>query len=159
MGRRPGPADPGERPHDGRPSRAGLRPARRRQAGRDRDPVFDSFSDSCRLDPGSTRDAVAAAFGSGLTDPPTDAAVRAIWEILRPGEAPGPSSVAVKHDGIELEGSLGVAAPASEIMLLEYAQGMPAADTGWGLAATPARIAPLLAARNRGEAITERLPT
>ncbi|WP_298967512.1 histidine-type phosphatase [uncultured Methylobacterium sp.] len=124
----------------------------------DRDPVFDSFSDTCRLDRDATRAAITAAFGSGLTDPATDDAVRAVWAILRPGETPGPSSVTVKHDGVHLEGALGVAAPASEIMLLEYAEGLPPTAIGWGLAATPARIAPLLAARNRGEAITARLP-
>ncbi|RVU19785.1 histidine-type phosphatase [Methylobacterium oryzihabitans] len=123
-----------------------------------RDPVFDSFSETCRLDPEATRAAIAETFGGGLTDPATDTAVRAVWAILRPGETPGPSSVAVKHDGVELKGPLSVAAPASEIMLLEYAQGLPPAEIGWGLATTPAQIGPLLPARNRGEAITGRLP-
>jgi len=94
-------------------------------------------------------------------------ALAALNQILMPG-CTGERCALVGETHVsasgKIEGPLSTAATLSENLLLEYAQGMPDKDVGWGRAASPAKIAavmplhemesdltratPLLAARN-----------
>lgn len=124
-----------------------------------KDAVFDSTGGACRLEDGAARKAVAAfTKDKGIIDPASAEAIRRVWSILRPGEKPGPSSFQVTPGGISISGALSVAAQASEIFLLQYAENMPVADVGWGAAADPAVLAVVLPARNRLADLSRRLP-
>lgn len=54
------------------------------------------------------------------------------------------ASVTVKGDGATLNGPVSIGSITSEIFLLEYAQGMPSEQVGWGRASKPEQIVPLL---------------
>lgn len=124
-----------------------------------KDKVFDSTGGACRLEDKAARKAVAAFTGNkGIMDPAAAEAIRRVWSILKPGEAPGPSSFKVTPGGITISGALSVAAQVSEIFLLQYAENMPVADVGWGAAADPAVLAVLLPARDRLADLSRRLP-
>jgi 4-phytase/acid phosphatase len=49
-----------------------------------------------------------------------------------------------RDNGVALSGPLHVGATLSEMLLLEYAQGMPADQVGWGAAASPSAIAAVI---------------
>lgn len=57
-----------------------------------------------------------------------------------------PSELTVGDEGsrIRLSGPIGIGSMASEVFLLQYAQGFPATEVGWGRAATPQAIQPLM---------------
>jgi 4-phytase/acid phosphatase len=57
-----------------------------------------------------------------------------------------PSELTVGDEGsrIRLSGPIGIGSMASEVFLLQYAQGFPASEVGWGRAATPQAIQPLM---------------
>ncbi|MFG1479007.1 histidine-type phosphatase [Xanthobacter sp. V4C-4] len=132
---------------------------RHRPAGA-RDAVFGGAGGACTLDPDEGRAAVTALVGGEdlLLDEASDAAVRRVIALLAPPQPLAPTGFEVKPGGVSLTGALSVATPASEIFLLEYAQGMPAGDVAWGAGGDSAALAPLLAARNRGALIARGVP-
>ncbi len=131
-----------------------------------RDPVFHFPGPACNLDEAAARksldNAIASPQGPSLADPSALAAIQSVDKILRPvgarslaGDA---SSAVIDKSGIRLTGPLAVAASVSEIFLLQYAQDLPVAQVGWGEAADPAQLEPLLAARRRSAMLTRSLP-
>jgi 4-phytase/acid phosphatase len=54
-----------------------------------------------------------------------------------------PSALLDDKNGIRLRGPIAIGSTISEIFVLEYAQGMPANDVGFGIASTPEAIRPL----------------
>ncbi|TCT05085.1 histidine-type phosphatase [Aquabacter spiritensis] len=124
------------------------------------DPLFHGLQAACKLDPDAASAAVLAVTGTrdDLADPASAAAVRRIWDVLGRRDAPGPSSFKADAHGIRLTGPLSVAASASEVFVLEYAENMPLADVAWGTVPAPDALAPLLASRIRATNLTRRLP-
>lgn len=128
-----------------------------------RDPLFDSAGGACVLQPEDTAQALRAALGpdGALADAASAAAIPQFLAILKPGAPvppPASSGFEVKPLAIAITGPLGEAAAAGEIFLLEYAQGFAPADVAWGQASDAARLAPLLAPRNRLSELARRLP-
>lgn len=126
------------------------------QANLDRgDPLFHAAeSGQCRLDPQAVRTAIGARLGPGGFDALQRhyaASLARMDEILAFASSPRcthastasaaacslatlPTRLQLDDSGrhIRLDGSLGIASTVSEVFLLEYAQGMPAADVAWG---------------------------
>lgn len=68
------------------------------------------------------------------------------------------NAIRAEPEGIRLEGGLMAAATVGENILLEYVEGFPADQVGWGQAASPEALGKLLAPRNRYLDITKRTP-
>lgn len=115
-----------------------------------KDPLFDAIETGiCPIDPEAARKAVIVAAGGDLNapDPAIEAAKAALYDILSPPPArhacvddkgacflSGSNTVQGSPEGLKLEGSLATASTMAENLLLEYSQGMPAKDVGWGRA-------------------------
>ena len=128
-----------------------------------RDPLFRRVGKQCRYDPKALAEAVRAGFGPAgeLVDPASARAIAGVSAILRPEGPPldpAASTFVASPTGVLLKGPLAIAADAAEIFLLEYAQGVPLENVGWGLAASPAALAPLLAARDRTVWFSRQMP-
>ncbi len=128
------------------------------------DPVFNSVGGACVFDKAEVRRAVDAAIatpqGPRLVDPASAEAIAKVQPILKAREASAtlaPSQVTLHKSGVRLTGALELAAVVSEIFLLEYAEGMPLNQVGWG-AADPSQMGVMLAARARQVSLTRALP-
>jgi 4-phytase/acid phosphatase len=134
------------------------------------DPVFNALNGTCKLDPAATMAAVNEAVGpEGIVDQRTQQSLAALQTIMAPqaceagstgkGEClSGPSKLSASVDGLKIQGPLSTASTASEIFLLEYAQGFPMDQVGWGRIADKAGLAAVLPAHERASELTRRLP-
>jgi 4-phytase/acid phosphatase len=123
------------------------------------DDLFDAgHPGACPIDADAAKAVVLARVeGGDLDHPRADyaAARAALAHVLAPGAAPcsttdgacflsGANTLDAKGDGLKLSGPLGTGATLTESLLLEYAQGMPAAEVGWGRAGSEAAIASVI---------------
>jgi 4-phytase / acid phosphatase len=125
-----------------------------------RDPIFggDQSAAACRADPEAARAALLAEIGPGGVDTPaTRSALQRLQAILAPKAcAGGPGTCFAGEDrvvagptGARLEGPLATTASLAEDLLLEYAEGMPRTDVGWGRAGWAADIAAVMPLHER----------
>src|ERR1700758_636881 len=81
--------------------------------------------------------------------PTYDKALSAVAPILQNRKLPeAHNDIQVKGRELRFEGPLKTAATAVEVFLLEYEEGLPAQQVGWGGAATFENLAVLLPAHN-----------
>ncbi len=147
-------------------------------AGR-KDPLFDAAS-MCPVDGESARRAVLAQAGpGGMETPASRRALDRLQAIVAPrgcgggarGEGgaqgqgggkgaclTGPDSLAAGPTGVTLTGPLATGSDLAEILLLEYAQGLPLAKVGWGKAGSAAAVASVMAAHERATELMRRTP-
>lgn len=112
------------------------------------DRVFDAVSTGvCQLDLDRARQAVIAEAGGDLDNPRPDykPALAALDAVLRPGVQPDPDAhntvAAGKKGELRYAGPLADAASSAENIYLEYVQGFPLDEVGWGRAGSPSMIA------------------
>ena len=112
------------------------------------DAVFDPAAmDVCKIDAEQARQAIIAKAGGDLDNPRPDykPALAALNAVLRPGTEPDPEAhnTATVGKGGELRfaGPLADAGTTAENLYLEYVQGFPLAEVGWGRARSPAAFA------------------
>ncbi|HEY1447766.1 MAG TPA: histidine-type phosphatase, partial [Caulobacteraceae bacterium] len=126
-----------------------------------RDPIFagDKSAPACRSDPDAARAALLAAIGPGGVETlASRSALKRLQAILAPSAcAGGPGTCFLTNDqavagskGSKVGGSLAITASLSEDLLLEYAEGMPRSDVGWGRAGSAADIAAVMPLHERG---------
>ncbi len=135
---------------------------------RPRDPIFGAAPQSaCRLDPAAAAaDVTKSAGPEGVDTPQVRAALVRLQAILTPGGCDqsagscfaGKDTVIAGAKGASIEGPLADASGLAEDLLLEYAEGMPAADVGWGRAASEATIAEVFALHERPTRLMRRDP-
>jgi 4-phytase/acid phosphatase len=129
-------------------------------AAKPRDPIFngDPRNPACRLDPAAVKASFLQTFGpDGAETPATRRAESRMQAIVAPKGCNGGPGVCLSGDdqivdtptGPRVKGPLSVAAGLSEDLLLEYAEGMPASQVGWGRASTAADIAAVMATHER----------
>ncbi|HUO21971.1 MAG TPA: histidine-type phosphatase [Caulobacteraceae bacterium] len=108
----------------------------------------------CPIDPEQARAAVMAEAKGGLDDPALAPAKAALTRVVMGDRActdekacalAGSSRLKTTEDGVKLSGPLGTGATFAENLLLEYAQGLPASEVGWGRAdaAAIAQVMPI----------------
>ena len=124
-----------------------------------RDPIFNGDTSApCRADPAAANAALLAQIGPGGVDTSaTRSALKRLQAILAPKAcAGGPGTCFAGEDkvvagptGPRLEGPLATTASLAEDLLLEYAEGMPRADVGWGRAGSAADIAAVMPLHER----------
>jgi len=134
-----------------------------------KDPLFDAVETGvCPVD---TLKAVAALAvqthdSADLIRPEDRKALDALQAIVAPygcadRRGPclaGPSAVAPGKAGAKLTGPLALASTWSENLLLEYAEGFPLDQVGWGRAGSPAALAAILPAHDRAAALLRQTP-
>lgn len=131
-----------------------------------RDPIFGGSDEAaCRIDGEKGRAAILRAAGpGGLETPAGRAALARLQTILAPTACDGgagmcfsgPDTVVAGPKGPKARGPMFTASSLAEDLLLEYAQGMPAADVGWGRAASAAEIAEVMAVHERATDLMRR---
>jgi 4-phytase/acid phosphatase len=125
-----------------------------------RDPIFngDKTAAACRSDPEAAHAALLAEMGPGGAETPaTRSALKRLQAILAPSACnggkgtcfTGDSGAAAGPKGSKAEGSLAVTSSLAEDLLLEYAEGMPRSDVGWGQAGSAAEIAAVMPLHER----------
>ncbi len=127
------------------------------------DPLFDGVSSgACPVDPVKAQKALADALKKTNAEHALEieAGKTALAEVLAPSDRnflQNADSVQSSKSGAKLEGPLAVSASLAENLLLEYAQGLPSDQVGWGRAgqATLERILPL---HNIASTVTRRTP-
>jgi 4-phytase/acid phosphatase len=129
------------------------------------DAAFDAVSaGECRLDLDLAQKAVVAEAGGDLDDPRPDykAALGALTAVLKPGIPPDPAAhntVTPGRNGqLRYAGPLADAATSAENVYLEYVQGFPLAEVGWGRASSPAAIAAFMPMHDISFDLTRRTP-
>ncbi len=120
-----------------------------------RDPIFGGSHDAaCAMDADEAKAAETSAEGEeGFQTVATRGAVERLQAILTPDGCRGgpaaclPDARTAAAGGAKpsLRGGWGPAPEAAEDLLLEYAEGMPLADVGWGRVASAAQIASVMA--------------
>ncbi len=134
-----------------------------------KDPLFDAVETGvCPVDTAKALAALAAQThdGADLIRPQDRKALDALQAIVAPngctdGRGPcleGPSAFAPGKAGVKLTGPLALASTWSENLLLEYAQGLPSDQVGWGRAGSPAALAAILPAHDRAAALLRQTP-
>jgi 4-phytase/acid phosphatase len=136
-----------------------------------KDSLFDAIETGvCPLDPEAARKAVLAAAGGDLNAP--DAALETanalLYDILSPPASRhacaddkgtcflnGKNTLQADAEGIKLSGPLATASTMVENLLLEYGQGMPLDQVGWGRADASA-LAKIGILHNRAADLTRR---
>jgi 4-phytase/acid phosphatase len=73
-------------------------------------------------------------------------------------DMPSTLDVRPKDGAVRLTGPIAIGSTASEIFLLEYAEGLPLNQVAWGRASSPARITPLLRLHRLQFDLIERTP-
>lgn len=130
----------------------------------DPDPLFDALAaGACRVDPDAALAAVRAQ--EPLQTPATRAALARLQAIVAPRACDGGPGVCLSGadeatanaKGIKLDGPLGTGASLAEDLLLEYENGLPAAQVGWGRMGR-ADLDVVLAAHVRSSDLTRRSP-
>ncbi|MFI4974608.1 MAG: histidine-type phosphatase [Caulobacterales bacterium] len=128
-----------------------------------RDPIFGGkLTGACALDPNQARAAVFAAAGpGGLQDETSRRALRRLQTILAPTACSGGKGYCFKGEDtaeagarLKLTGPLATSSSLAEDLLLEYAEGMPASQVGWGRAGSQSVIAEVMAAHERFTRLT-----
>ncbi|MET3108038.1 4-phytase/acid phosphatase [Oxalobacteraceae bacterium GrIS 2.11] len=126
------------------------------------DPLFDGLhSNVCKLDPDLA--VQAAAQQAALETPETSAAMAKMQAVLAPDACQrgpgmclaGPNKITATDRDIKISGPLSIAATASEIFLLEYENGLPMDQVGFGRVSTD-DIARLLSIHELSARITRR---
>ena len=128
------------------------------------DPAFDAVATgACSLDLDQARKAVVAEAGGDLDNPRPDykAALAALTAVLKPGTRPDPGArnTVTPGDGqLRYAGPLADAATSAENVYLEYVQGFPLDEVGWGRAGSPAVIAGFMPMHDISFDLTRRTP-
>jgi 4-phytase / acid phosphatase len=142
--------------------------------GRDgrKDPLFEAGA-MCPADGETARRAILAEAGpGGLETPASRRALDRLQAIVAPrgcggvqgrGEGKGacltgPDALAADPSGVTLTGPLATGSVLAEILLLEYAQGLPLAKVGWGKAGSAAAVASVMAVHERASELMRRTP-
>ena len=116
------------------------------------DPLFHPLkTGSCPMDIDAAEQSVRRRAAGNLDElgPTYNKALTAVAPILQnPKLLEGHNALRGEGGELRLEGPLATAATAAEIFLLEYEEGLPAQQVGWGEAATLERLAVLLPAHN-----------
>jgi 4-phytase/acid phosphatase len=115
-----------------------------------KDSFFDAIeTGACPIDPEAARKAVLAAAGGDLNarDAALETANALLYDILSPAPSRhacaddkgtcflnGKNTLQADAEGLKLSGPLATASTMVENLLLEYGQGMPLSQTGWGRA-------------------------
>ncbi len=134
-----------------------------------KDPLFDALETGvCPVDSVKALAALAAQThdGADLIRPEDRKALDALQAMVAPngcadGRGPclaGPSAFAAGKSGVKLTGPLALASTWSENLLLEYAEGLPLDQVGWGRAGSPAALAAILPAHDRAAALLRQTP-
>jgi len=134
-----------------------------------KDPLFDAVETGvCPVDAAKVLAALAAQThdGADLARPEDRKSLEALQSIIAPkgcddGRGPclgGPSSFVLGQAGVKLTGPLAQASTWSENLLLEYAQGFPLDQVGWGRAGSAAAMAAIMAAHDRAAALMRQTP-
>jgi len=125
------------------------------------DPVFDAAATGlCPMDAEAAKAAVLARVKGDLDHPGPgyDTGKASFWRLLDPvgaGKACAPdaggacflggnNTLVAKTGDLKLEGPLGTASTLTESLYLEYAQGMPREQVGWGRADAPNQLAGIM---------------
>ncbi len=120
------------------------------------DAIFDAASSGlCKVDMEAARRAILARIPDGDLDHPGpgyEAAIHTLSEILAPhggprGLPPGPNRFAAKGE-VKIDGPLGIGATMAENLYLEYAEGFPLKDVGWGRIRDEAAVAAFMPVHN-----------
>jgi 4-phytase/acid phosphatase len=128
------------------------------------DPLFDGLADSaCKLDPSQAVRAVQAQ--APLTTPAVDAGLARLQQIVAPTACTGgagacltgPSSVSPGGREVKLAGPLATGATLAENLLLEYQDGLPMTQVGWGRM-SPADLATVMPVHDRAADLTRATP-
>jgi 4-phytase/acid phosphatase len=116
--------------------------------------VFNGTGEiACKLEPAAASAAMLASVGpDGLDTPATREAMTRLQAIVAPDGCKGGKGYCFTGDdtiadtpaGPRVQGPLSVSASLAEDLLLEYAEGMPRAQVGWGRAGTEADIAAVM---------------
>jgi 4-phytase/acid phosphatase len=141
------------------------------------DPIFHPVrAGLCTVDGDRAREAILARVGGNLDTAVSanNRSVRRLQAVLdccapklcQPGGAGRctlltmPSALEVHHKdgGVRLTGPIAIGSTASEVFLLEYAQGLPRNQVAWGRAASPAALRPLLRLHRLDFDLIERTP-
>jgi 4-phytase/acid phosphatase len=134
-----------------------------------RDPLFDAAGTGvCPVDTNEALAALAAQTrdGAGLIRPEDRKALDALQAIVAPTGCAdgrglcldGPSAFASGKAGVKLAGPLALASTWSENLLLEFTEGLPLDQVGWGRAGSPAALAAILPAHDRAAALMRQTP-
>ena len=127
------------------------------------DPLFDSLA----AHPLVPAEAEAATTAMGPVDTAeTRAALAALQAIAAPDACSthkgvcldGASILSAKANGVRVQGPLATGATLAENLLLEYAEGMPLDQVGWGRVHSAADIARVTPAHSRASDLTRRIP-
>ena len=127
------------------------------------DGFFDA-SGFCPYDAEIARKAILAQVGGDLDHPRHgyDQARAALAKVLTPGAPPDPAArnmLEIDSRGrLYMAGPLADATSLSENLFLEYAQGMPEAEVGWGRAGSEAAIASIMPLHDISVDLTRRTP-
>ena len=141
------------------------------------DPLFHpTRAGVCKVDPARARRSVISSAGGSLASLNRNfrseiAALQSVLKCCQPAlcRASGvgvpcalrelPNAVAIDQTGkIRLSGPISIGSTASEIFLLEYAEGFPERQVAWGRASTPGAIRPLLRLHAAQFNLMERAP-
>ncbi|MDE1148899.1 MAG: histidine-type phosphatase [Azospirillaceae bacterium] len=136
-----------------------------------KDPLFDAASSgACPMDGAEATRALAAANGGDISAIPAAvaAALAALVQVVapeacKPGAsgpcfAAGPAKVVDKGGEVKMDGPLARGAMLAESLFLEYVQGFPASQVGWGRAATPSVLAAIMPVHDYQADLTRRTP-
>jgi 4-phytase / acid phosphatase len=133
------------------------------------DPLFHPL---CPLDARAARAQILASVNGNLNalGPEYEQARQTLQAVLWPGarncgasntDCPmmhGRNRLTVVHDKLKLTGPLKVGASLSEDLLLEYANGLPSSEVGWGRAASPLSLEQILPLHVRYAELMRRSP-
>ncbi len=125
------------------------------------DPLFSAADAGvCPLDADEARRAVLAQAGGDLDHPGPgyDAAKAALAQITGVGLDGSNVLSGGGKGGVKLSGPLATAGTQTENLFLEYAQGMPVADVGWGRAGSEAAIASVMPLHDLSADLMRRTP-
>jgi 4-phytase/acid phosphatase len=122
-----------------------------------RDPIFDDSANThCRVDPDKAREALAAAAAGPAGSTPVAEALTRLQAIVAPDACKGGAGTCLAATPTIPAGggmaSYGAAPSLAEDLLLEYADGKPLKDVGWGRASA-ADIAAVMPVHERTFAI------
>ncbi|MCB5197453.1 histidine-type phosphatase [Deefgea salmonis] len=138
------------------------------------DPLFHPLKMGiCQLNPKAVRRSIQQQLGTEPVDQQFASAYQQLAATLNLNAAPLctaqpqsdcrlpqllPSRLHVDHHGAHFKGALGLASTFSEIFLLQYADGMPDSQVGWGRIEQPAQWQQLFTAHNGNFALTQKNP-
>ena len=133
-----------------------------------RDPIFNSLNKPCLLDITKAQAALYQAAGpDGITDADSRRALTSIQKIIAPNACGsggagaclnGDSTVEASTTEIKLKGPMQIGSAASEIFLLEYAEGMAKEKTAWGKIPDVNTLSKLMPVQTRANQLTRQLP-